>query len=321
MKSSSGQQAAKQLEEALVKEALVGVYQKYALGTPQEVSLELSSYVQKLRHGLHQENLALRQDLCLALFAGADVMPALRGVVSKLPMASSIKELLTTLRKQVHLNISFWERLRFAVSAFLSSKTGSVCFGRVAPFDPRCFAKNIGGRFKRETIGRPMSWLVGATPTVGDHLSKEASLAIEALRNGQSVFPYGLWVYCNLQSTKSFHEGGRSQGLLEASHQNIDHFRVASLSVDNPWYRSHHDKPLIQHRHFIEKELNAAIQGQASWYAFAIKDDERDEWTDWVGFVVDEAFAMAQETKSSIVFQELVLLGIIRAWQGFCMRN
>ena len=73
-----------------------------------------------------------------------------------------------------------------------------------------------------------ISWLVGATPTVGDHLSKEALLAIRALKDPRSVFSYGLWIYCNLQGTKLASEQKRSHELVKASRENIDCFRVAS---------------------------------------------------------------------------------------------
>ncbi len=330
MKSSTDLKSAKRLEEAAVRDALACVYKRHGVAAPKELSQDLASFVKKLRQGIHDTSSPLCQDLCLALFCGGEILPALRLAIQPLPLASSIEELLTTLRRQAKKRVSpkLFDRFRFACSAFLSSKVGHLIFGKIWPFDPRCFARNIGGRFMVEKVSCEesrafsISWLVGATPTVGDHLSKEAVLAIRALKDPRSVFSYGLWIYCNLQGTKLVSEQKRSHELLKASRENIDHFRVASLSVDNPWYLGK-TGTLLQHRRFVEHEINAAIEGGTSWFAFALKEEERQVWRDCTQFIVERAFLMAQRSHqdSAPIFHELVILGLIRAWQGFCLKN
>lgn len=301
---------------------------------------EVGKVVRAVRLEAAKRPSAFLYDLALAIFVGAPLFPSLQKAVDWLPPPLSTLDLFTIARKKAEEMVSrsghtfgyYLHHPRIVWSAFVSTYLGSRLVGWLSPFDPKAFARNTSGRIFEEMFTDHLEktlkidWTVGPTPTVGDHLAEEAALAIEALGKKKSTcFQHGMWVYVNLQNRRGMSERRRSHALFEASRKNPATFRLASLSVDAPFYRGFDRKlfTLQDHKRHILKELRKGLSpSPSSWYAFSVLEGEEHEWWDNVQMVVEKAFALAQLTDYRCpVFHELVVLGLIRAWQGFCCRK
>ena len=128
------------------------------------------------------------------------------------------------------------------------------------------------------------------------------------------------WVYVNLQSLGARDERPRSLTLLEASGRYHGRFCAASLSVDSPLYLGKEGGDIEEHKKLLLTQLSRAIFMQdTSWYFFSLRGDEKEMWWSIVEEVVEESFALAQGVIP--VFHELVILGLVRAWQAFRLKR
>jgi hypothetical protein len=151
---------------------------------------------------------------------------------------------------------------------------------------------------------------MGPTPTIGDMLAPEMERAVESLGSQEK------WVYVNLQSLGSRGERPRSLALLEASRKYCGRFCAASLSVDSLLYRDHERLAVHDHRTRLLRELSRSLfLGETTSYFFSLASEQKEPWWSVVEDVVERAVALSQGRAK--VFHELVLLGLIRAWQGF----
>jgi hypothetical protein len=116
---------------------------------------------------------------------------------------------------------------------------------------------------------------------------------------------------------------------MNSSLESLHHFRVASISVDAPWYRqgNAHSRNLQTHTttllsHLHEDIMHPRWKEGKSWYAFAIKQEEQLPWWEHAQYVVELAATIAASYHHAIpVFHELCVLGLTRAWQGFCLQH
>ncbi len=300
----------------------------------------ISSLLHLLRSSLSSGGSPFLNDLSLAIFDGAPLFEALHKAVDSLPQPMTTLDLFEGTRRAAEAYIdgtgaSLWYCLRhprFLWSAAMSTSVGGRLFGSLSPFDPKAFAGNSSGRlFKEKFCNRhgdflELDWTVGPTPTVGDRMAPEAMAAIAGLRSSKSIcFPHTRWIYVNLQNRRGMSEGRRSQALFDASQTSSGIFRLASVSVDAPFYRGS-DRRLMtlrDHQSHLLGELKKGLTpSRSSWYAFALMEGEHGAWWRCVEEVVEKAFFLSEMTDHPIaVFHELVVLGLVRAWQGFCCRS
>ncbi len=292
-----------------------------------------------VRQALAKERSPFLRDCALAIFVGAPLLEALQRAVVSLPQPATTVDLFTTTRQAAEAYVarsghSLCYSLchpRFLWNSWTGTYLGGLLLGRISPFDPKGFGGNSSGfLFKEKFSGRhgaslDIDWTVGPTPTVGGKIAPEAAAAIEAIHDrSSSCFPHVMWVYVNLQSMRWKAEGDRSHVLFTASQGAPSAFRLASVSVDAPFYYNCDQAliPLREHRKLLLSELKKGlIPSRSSWYAFSLQDGERDQWWHCVEHVVEKAFCLASMTDHQIpVFHELVVLGLVRAWQGFCCR-
>ena len=322
---------AKEFEESLIQSALANVYAFHKKKVPESAYKDLSSYVKDLRLSIKKHSTPVLEDASIALFAGSYVKKALYSATEWLVKPTSTIQLFYDLRKKVAPSIkkSFSLHLRYKISSLLSSYVGTFVCGNLYPFDPRCHAKNVGGIMMEEIIKtslkRRLSWLVGPTPTVGNHISPEAEAAVAGLERGSSCFPYKKWIYINLQSTHHLSEKGRSEALFSFSKQHKGAFSFASISVDNPLYvaKDRSSCSVLKQKMVLLEQLKKACYGEESFYAFSLLDEDRDTFFRIVLAVLEEAYRISNEIshRPAAVFHELVVLGLVRAWHGFCLRQ
>lgn len=341
--SSKNLTEAKKAEQAAVAEALLHVVHQHRAHNTEFPSLLKSRHIGDLlhmvRHELIKGSSPFLRDLCLAIFVGAPLFKPLQRAVSFLPEPTTTADLFGITRKAAEKIVEgsphsfryYLSHPRFLWSACMSSYIGALLFGKISPFDPKAFAKNTSGFLFKERFrdsgnaGLEIDWTVGPTPTVGNHLAQEAVAAIEALDRGDSLcFPHTMWIYINLQNIRGISEKHRSEALLHASKKTPRIFRLASVSVDAPFYKSaDKKKPLEEHRRQLLHELKkGCIHPRSGWYAFSLMKGEEDEWWQCVDQVLEKSVILSETTEQKVrVFHELVVLGLIRAWQGFCCRN
>jgi len=291
----------------------------------------LAHTIQSLRP-LLESDCQLVEDLVLAVFAGTHLFDPLHNATLWLPQPKSVADLFGATRKEAlqkypHLSnrspLYYARTPLFTWSAFTSMRPATMLLGSFFPYDPKAVACNSSGLLFQESDG--LDWSVGPTPTLGDKLAPETCALLRALKRKKSeLFPYTKWVYINLQNTRSPSERRRSKALLDASLNHPDEFRLASISVDAPFYRDmvKNLQTLDDHRACLEKEIHTAIDhpSRPSWYAFALLPEERKEWTRIVDVVIESAYELGSG-HSPVVFHELVVLGLARAWQRFCTKN
>jgi hypothetical protein len=342
--------AAKCLEQRLVAAALHSVVEAHhmrddsvsaaILGTPLSPKAHhIGTLLYLLREALSKEHTPFLRDLSLAIFMGAPLFKPLSMAVEWLPRPLSTLDLFEGTRKEAERYVAhsgqslqyYLLHPRFVWSALMSTYLGSLVFGWLFPFDPKAFAWNTSGSLFNEKFHDrngallEVDWTAGPTPTVGDYLSPEASAAIEALgRKNSLCFQHTMWIYVNLQNVRGISERRRSQALFDASRQTPSKFRLASVSVDAPFYRNRDGRltTLHEHRRHLLGELRRGLSpSPLSWYAFSLLDGEHEAWWQCVEDVVERAFSLAEMTQQHyqiVVFHELVVLGLVRAWQGFC---
>ena len=328
--------------KALEQRALADAFRRIAAEYPHETGSLASairllpqnptpSQVAEIFHRLRAE---LREGFspflgscALAAFVGADLSEPLRQAVAGLPQPATTSDLFgATRREAVSFHRPVWNYLthpRVLWGMIAGSTIGSALFGRWFPFDPKAFGRNASGRIFSEEFADHRSlgidWTVGPTPTLGDHAAPEAVAAVEALeRRSSRCFPHSLWIYVNLQSMGHAAEGRRSRALLDLSFRHPSVFRMASISVDAPFYLGHEKglTSLQAHRERLAIELR-----KGKWYAFSLREGE-ESWWQCVDSVIESALAIAEKTeRQAEVFHELVVMGLIRAWQGFCCRG
>jgi hypothetical protein len=342
---------AKRLEQGMVAAALLRVVQAHHTEAdslslairqlpmaPEEH--HIGAFIHMLREAVSKEHSSFLQDLSLAIFVGAPLFESLEKAVAWLPLPLTTLDLFGSTRKTAEAYVPrsghslkyYLCHPRFLWSALMSTYSGSMVFGRLFPFDPKAFAWNTSGRlFKEKFHDRKGSflevdWTVGPTPTVGDRIAPEALAAIEALGSRSSLcFQHTMWIYVNLQNLRGMSERRRSQALFDASRQAPLTFRLASVSVDAPFYfgRDRRLTTLHEHKRHLLIELKKGLTpSPSSWYAFSLLDEEYEEWWHCVEDVVEKAMFLSEMTDHQIaVFHELVVLGLVRAWQGFCCRK
>ncbi len=298
---------------------------------------QIASIVRHLRVSLRTQSTPFLRDLALSIFVGAPLFESLKMAVELLPQPASTGDLFGVTRVAAGKyvvrsgNIVKYciEHPRMIWSAFMGSRLGTMIFGWISPFDPKAFARNASGQLFKERFhdrhgaSLEIDWTVGPTPTVGDQLAPEALAAIAALQSAKSLcYPHSMWIYVNIQNMRSLSERRRSEALIEASRKNPAVFRVASLSVDAPFYKDRDEtlQTLRAHKKNLLVELRKGLGPSSfSWYAFSLIEEERDEWWHCMEQVVEKASFLAEMTDRQIlVFHELVVLGLVRAWQGFC---
>jgi hypothetical protein len=343
---------AKLLEQRLVASAFLKVRQAHRVhgAAPlSDVIQQIPAHpdAQHIGEAIHALRLALSvkqspflRDLSLAIFVGAPLFKPLTEAVAWLPTPRNCLDLFGKTREEAasyvassgHTLHYYLHHPRFIWSAFMSTYIGGLLFGKMFPFDPKAFAWNTSGRLFAEEFEDChhdplcLDWTVGPTPTVGDRIAPEADAAIQSLHSKSSLcFQHKMWIYVNLQNLQGMSERGRSRALIDASQKNPSKFRLASVSVDSPLYlgRISTLSSLRDHKRHLLQDLHKGLSCSASsWYAFSLIDGEKEEWWHCIEEVVEKAFFIAEETSHPIpVFHELVVLGLIRAWQGFCCRN
>ena len=340
----------KRLEQRLIAEALrhvVAWHHKENDTLSQAIShlperptpADVAACIRLLRVALREPSPFLH-DCALAVFVGAPLFGALQAAVARLPAPASTLDLFGDLRAEANGVLRSSQKglrpildfFRGKWSAFMGERVGTVLFHRYCPFDPKVFARNSSGQFMEEQFhdrhGKCLAidWTVGPTPTVEDHLAPETTAAIEALENRtSSCFPHTMWVYVNIQSLQGASERRRSTALFEASKRHPHAFRVASISVDAPFYlgKVPHLKTLDDHKKNLLQELHKGFHPTLqSWYAFSLLEGEHQLWWHIVEEVVEKAAALAETADDTITsFHELMVLGLVRAWQGFCCRQ
>ena len=290
---------------------------------------QMGRFLKRLRYLWACGNLSpLFHDMALATFVGANVAPALKLAVDGFTPPKTTIDLFGKRRKEALEGASsWWHFLQYCVrhphivwNAFLSTHMGASLFGRMYPFDPRGRAFNTSGLLWSENMagGPVMDWVVGPTPSLGDQIAPEMLVALSALQlEEKRLFTHRAWVYVNLQNIRSHSERDRSSALFRLSRAFPDHFRLASITVDAPFYKRTQKE--ADHRSIVLEELKKAIEEKPSWYAFSLRDDEKERWWRAARFVVREAFQLGGTDAK--VFHELVVLGLIRAWQAFCVGN
>jgi len=264
----------------------------------------------------------LLHDLALATFVGTSLFPILEQAVEWLPQPEKVIDLFGSLREQVLKNepdlsgktfFYYLKTLRYTWSA-LTSVLHRIPF---ISYDPKAFGYNASGLLFSEDN---LDWTVGPTPTVGNHLAPEARAAIEGLGKSKK-FSYSIWIYINLQSIQHETEKKRSKALWEAANEYPDRFRLASLSVDAPFYRGHSSFTSVHKcRDHMLDQLSAAVYEPygKSWYAFSLFDHERDRWMACAEAVLEQTLEMAVDIQT---FNELVVMGLARAWQKFTLQG
>jgi len=279
----------------------------------------LGKVLKTLRPLLSSET-PLLEDLVLAIFAGTPLSSPLKKSVFSLPQPDSVADLFTVTREETlkeYPSLSnrspfyYMKTPLFTWNGLVSRRPGTLLFGSFYPYDPKASGYNSSGLLFQEKNG--IDWSVGPTPTIGDQLAPETRALLRALKKRRStLFPYDKWIYINLQNTQSASEKRRSRALLEASKKNPDQFRLASISVDAPFYKGNMKAGPTE----LKEHLYEAIfqPSHRSWYAFSLLHEEREAWAKIVETVLDQAYELGP---SPIVFHELVVLGLIRAWQSF----
>jgi len=277
-------------------------------------------------------DIPLIEDLIIATFAGTPLSIPLKKSIQGLPQPDSVSSLFNTTRDQTlqkYPALSFRSPLYyvqtplFTWSALTSMRPASFFLGSLFPYDPKGVACNSSGLLFQEENG--IDWSIGPTPTVGDEIAPETWVLLKALKQKRSeLFPYNKWIYINLQNTQSPSESRRSKALLEASQKYPHEFRLASISVDTPLYRGKRKEiqTVKDHKKTLEEQLLKSIfyPSNSSCYAFSLISDEKKEWAHIVKAVLNKAYELAEDL-SPAVFHELVVLGLIRAWQRFCTKN
>jgi hypothetical protein len=277
-----------------------------------------------LRKSIRKGPSLLNSELSRAVFTGTKLFPLLELAVSFLEPPERTEDLFGKTRKAAlkcgahdtgHSLMYMLTHPRLVWSALTSVWIGHTLFGKLFPYDPKGFAKNISGLLFEEKQGESsILWTLGPTPTVGHTLAPEMECAIESMAQGEK------WVYVNLQSLGCKAERPRSLALIEASKRHHDLFCAASLSVDSPLYQGKEGADIQEHKKMLLSQLSRAIfLKDTSWYYFCLKGKEKEMWWSIVEEVVDQAFALSQGLIA--VFHELVVLGLIRAWQAFHMKD
>lgn len=343
--------AAKRLEQQAIATALEHVVDVHQAQGHQLASVvrrlavnpaasRLAAFIRSLRRELARGPSAFERDLAMALFAGAPLTEPLQKAVAWLPRPARTEELFTSVRTAAtayaaHSGYALRYCLghpRFVMSGVMGTYVGNLLLGAVCPFDPKAFGRNSSGLLFHEAFINAsgarlgVDWTAGPTPTLGDRLAPEAAAVIEALDNKDSrCFQHTAWIYVNLQNIRSPAEGRRSHALFMASQRNPKAFRLASVCVDAPFYHGRDDTltTLREHRRHLLSELRKGLTPtRSSWYAFSLCEGEHDLWWQCVETVVEKAFCLSAMTGHQIpVFHELVVIGLVRAWQGFCCRN
>lgn len=291
---------------------------------------EVAAVIHTLREVLLHYPSSLSRDLALAIFVGADLSESLQKAVQSLPQPTTTLDLFGPTREATGRSVfSFWEYLRHPRvlwGALTGSSYGATLIGRWCPFDPKAFGWNASGRiFSERFVDRQskelgLDWTVGPTPTVGRHVAPETVAAIEGMEDRSSrCYPHTSWIYINLQSLVHTSEGPRSRSLIELSRKHSKTFRVASITVDAPFYRGEEKRltTLDAHRERLVAELC-----KDRWYSFVVSEEEKKDWWNCVDSVVEHAYQLAKTTDNQVtVFHELIVLGLVRAWQSFCCRT
>lgn len=274
-----------------------------------------------LRESIRKGPSSLNGALARAVFTGVKLFPLLQQAVSFLPSPEKTEDLFGSARRAAvafgahDTSYSLWYALchpRSVWSSFSGFWLGHRLFGKWFPFDPKGFAKNISGLLFEESIGDgfTLDWTMGPTPTVGDTVAPELERAIEGLKDRER------WVYINLQSLGTRSERPRSLSLLDASKRHPGKFCAASLSVDSPLYLGKEGGDIVEHKKMLLMQLSRAIfLNETTWYFFSLESKEKEKWWSVTEEVVERAFSLAQGNR--VVFHELVVLGLIRAWQAF----
>jgi hypothetical protein len=346
--TSKNFQAAKALEQYLVAQALLDVVERHkAWNEPigravaalpkHPSSAEVADVIAVIRKQARSCPTPLVYDACLAVFVGSSLEEPLHAVVQALPQPQTTVDLFETTRRAAERTVSssrpalLSHRARLLWNAFMGSRVGTFLFGHLCPFDPKGFGWNASGRLFSEQFQDghdhrlTLDWTAGPTPTVGDHVAPETWAAIEAMEHNRSLcFPHTMWIYVNIQNLRGASEKRRSKALIEASQHAPAIFRVASLTVDAPFYLGKVSslQTVNDHARNLRSELRKGLSPHPDrWYAFCLQDGEREEWWSEVEQVLDTALALAQSTGDPIfVFHELVVIGLVRAWQGFCCK-
>ena len=285
---------------------------------------QVAAVLHTLRFELRRGSSAFLGSCALAVFVGADLSEPLRQAVASFPTPATTLELFeTTRRLSGRFHKSLWHYLRhprILWGAITGSTIGSTLLGRWFPFDPKGFGRNASGRLFSEMVAGPRSltidWTVGPTPTLGHLAAPETVAAVEAMESRSSrCFPHTMWIYVNLQSMDHIAEGHRSRALMDLSCRHPSTFRMASISVDAPFYLGQEKglTTLSAHKERVSAELR-----RGKWYAFSLLEGEEAAWWQCADGVVERAYALAATPE---VFHELVVLGLVRAWQGFCCRR
>jgi hypothetical protein len=334
-------QTVKELEQEAVMDGYRRVWKKYGV---REWSKDPRMVLRRLRRMVDECGVdrAFVSDMALASFVGASLGAVLEETVKVLPKVVRTADLFRVGREEAKKiaqdRQSLWYYLchpRIAWSAFSSSLVGAKIVGRFFPFDPKGFAENAAGRLMTELFqsknneSLQLDWMVGPTPTVGDRVAPELKAVVWAIneqRMGRRVSDdcsYNRWIYVNLQRLHPSSERKRSIALFEASMDHPDAFCLASISVDAPLYQGLLPKftTVDDHAKELLRQLHESIfhpTGMKGWYAFVVKKEDRQEWWKCVETVIELSKSLTAEVR---VFHELCVLGLIRAWQGFCVRD
>lgn len=218
-----------------------------------------------------------------------------------------------------------------------------ILLGQAFPFDPKAELGNLSGilwvedlsRTKKEgSVFNSLLWNIGPTPTVGNQLSLECQcfarlVSTSGIDLGRHLIKG--WVYINLQNRLDSNERSRSLVIEELAVKYKENIAVASISVDSPHYRVTYDVAQISLEEAKEQLLAflkdpSIFEPQSkSWYFFSLCErEDQEKWVEVSSFVIASAYGFVVSLLSEVadyekhkIFQELVVWGLCRAWQGW----
>ena len=152
-----------------------------------------------------------------------------------------------------------------SLSAFSSHWLGKKILGYLRPYDPNLDQENHQGAAYDEAYrfdnGEKVDSrrIYAATPTIGDTVSGEAKLFLQAMQNRhffskeelkKDPYPFLVWNCTNLQNITTSEEGSRSVAIMELAQQFPLSFYGISLTLDSDFYkagvRGHNEKKITE---------------------------------------------------------------------------
>ncbi len=217
--------------------------------------------------------------------------------------------------------------------AFRSHPIGHALLGWIWPYDPR-LAENYPSLLLREE--EKLYHAITPTPTIGVNPSLEALAIIQAIENRQKGRAKGRavdykknvkgWVYINLQSLHKEIERRRSLSLMSLNSSFPEQFFGITLDVNSSFYRYYQEESFSNSfkeriHQWLFDPLNYTLSSQGHY--FPIAEKERPEWEERLRILSEEAFYLINtgtELEKQSAYKELMLLMIVRAWQGKIFR-